>query len=80
MAGLAFGRDVPSPERVFGAQVVIERDGLPIGLCVAGFTLLTVGAFVLVVFLMTRVALERCIFEGGGEVALFALDSGMLAH
>ena len=80
MAGFALGRDMPPPERVFGVQVMIERNGSPIGLRVAGLAFLSVAAFVLVIFLVARIALERRIFEGGGEVALLTLDLGMLSH
>ena len=63
MAGLALGRDMPPTERVFGVQVMIERDGLPIALRMAGFALLSVCPFVFVVFLVTGITIQRRVFK-----------------
>jgi hypothetical protein len=59
---------------------MIERDRLPITLRVARLAILSVGPFVLIVFLVTRITIERRIFESGGEMTLLALDLVMLAH
>jgi hypothetical protein len=59
---------------------MIKRDGLPITLCVAGLAFLSIRAFVPVVFLVTRMTIQRRIFESGGHMTILALDLGMLAH
>lgn len=80
MAGLAFGRHVPSPQRILRVQVVVECDGLPITLPVTGFAFVTVCSFMLVVFLMTGITIQRRIFESGSHMTILALDLGMLTH
>lgn len=53
MAGLAFGRQVPSSQRILRVQFVVECDGLPITLPVAGFAFLPIRSFMFVIFLVT---------------------------
>ena len=59
---------------------MIERDGLPIALRVTGLAFLSVRPFVLVVFLVTRITIQRRIFESRSQMTHFALDLGMLTH
>ncbi len=59
---------------------MIERDGLPIALRVAGLAFLSISTFVFVVFLVTGITIERRIFERRSQVTALALDLGMLAH
>ena len=59
---------------------MIERDRLPIGLRMAFFALLSVGPFVLVVFLMTGITIHWGVFKGRCQVALLAFHLGMLSH
>ena len=80
MAGLAFGRHVPSPQRILRVQVVVECDGLPITLPVTGFAFVTVCSFMLVVFLMTGITIRWGIFKSRRLVALLAFYGGMFPH
>jgi len=59
---------------------MIERDRFPIGLRMAIFALLSIRAFVFVVFLVTGKTIYRRVFERGSQMALLALDLGMLSH
>ena len=59
---------------------MIERDGLPIALRMAGLAFLSVRSFVFVDFHVTCVTIERRIFERGSQVTFLALDLGMLTH
>ncbi len=53
MAGFTLGPKVSAEERIFGMKLMVKDDRFPISLCVAGCALLSVGAFMLVVFLVT---------------------------
>jgi hypothetical protein len=59
---------------------MIECDGLPIVLCVAGLTFLPVRPFMLVVFLMTGITIHWGVFKGWCQVAFLAFYLGMLSH
>jgi len=59
---------------------MIKRDGLPITLCVAGLALLSIRAFVPVVFPVARMTIQRRIFESGSHMTILAPDLGMFAH
>lgn len=59
---------------------MIEGDGLPIALRVAGLTFLSVRPFVLVVLLVAGIAGHRSVFEGRGQMAFLAVHLGMLSH
>lgn len=59
---------------------MIERDRLPISFRMAYFALLSVGPFVLVVFLMTGITIHWGVFKGRCQVAFLAFHLGMLSH
>ena len=59
---------------------MIERDGLPIVLPVALFALLSVGPFMFVVFLVTRITIRWGVFKGRCQVAFLAFHLGMFPH
>ena len=59
---------------------MIEGDGLPIALRVAGLTFLSVGSFVLVLFLVTGITIHGGVFEGWCQMAFLAFCLGMLSH
>jgi hypothetical protein len=80
VAGLAFGRDMPSPQRVLGMQVMIERDGLPIVHPMARFAFLSVSPFMLVVFLVTGITIHWGVFECRRQMAFLTIHLGMLSH
>ena len=58
---------------------VIEVPRLPGTGVVAGFALLAETSFMLVILLMTAVTSQRCILEGGRQVAFVALDLAVAA-
>lgn len=78
MTGLTFRGDVSSSQRIAGVNVVIEGDGLPVALRVAGVTFLAVGSFVCVVPFVTGVAIDRRILKRRGLVTFLTLHSGVL--
>ena len=59
---------------------MIERDGLPIALRVAGLAFLSERPFVLVVFLVTGITIQWGVFKGRCQVAFLAFHLGMLPH
>ena len=79
VAGFAFCPEVPPEQRIFRVQSVIEDDRDPVPFRMAGFTLLSVAAFVLVVFLVARVAVRRGVFKCRGCVTFLALGGFMLS-
>ena len=79
MTGFAFGSKVSSEQRVLGVQLMIEDDGLPIALGMAGLALLSVTPFMRVVFFVAGIAIHWSVFEGGRRVALLALSGFMLS-
>lgn len=80
MAGLALGCDMSPPQRVFGVQVVVECDDLPIALRVTGLAFLSVCTFVLVILLVAGEAIRRRIFECGSQMTFLTLDLHMFPH
>jgi hypothetical protein len=52
MTGLAFGCDMSTPQRIFGVQVMVECDRLPIAFRVTSLAFLSVRPSVLVIFLV----------------------------
>ena len=59
---------------------MIECDGLPIVLRVAGFAFLSVRPFMFVVFLVTGITIHWGVFEGWCEMTFLAFRLGVLAH
>ena len=80
MAGVAGGRDMPSPQRIFRVKVVVECDGLPVVLSMTRFAFLSVRPFVLVDFFVTGIAFHRRILEGRREVAFLTFCGGVFPH
>lgn len=52
VTGVTFGSKVSSEQRVLGMQLMIEDDGLPVALGMAGLALLSITPFMGVVFLV----------------------------
>ena len=59
---------------------MVEGDGFPVARSVACFALLSIGSFVLVVFLVTGITICWRVFEGRGEMTLFAFHIFVFAH
>ena len=59
---------------------MVEGDCLPITFSMALVTFISVRPFMLVIFLVTRITVHRCIFEGWCLVTLLALHIAVLAH
>jgi hypothetical protein len=75
-----FRHPMLTQQRVFGFLVMVKRNFFPITISMAVFTFGSKGAFVLVNFLMAGNTLQRCIFIGFHQMAIFTLDVDVLAR
>ena len=66
VAGVACDLNMPTVPGILRVKFVVECDGFPFTLRMAGFTLLSITAFMLVVLLVTGIAVHRGIFERRG--------------
>lgn len=80
MAGLAFGRNVPSSQRILRMQVVVEGDGFPVTLPVTRFAFVSVCSFVFVILLVTGITIRWSVLKGRRLVTFCAFHAGMFPH